>query len=73
MGIDIISGNIEEEVFRIFDDYLFDLEGEDRAADLDRYLSLVENLDQTSVLDQQINSGVKRAVAAYFPPRRKSS
>jgi hypothetical protein len=67
--LQIVSREVEEEVFRIFDDYLFDVYGVERAVYLQNQLSSVEGSD-LSELDQQITNGLNRAVAAYFPLRR---
>jgi hypothetical protein len=67
--LEILNGDVEEEVLRIFDDYLFDIDAAERITYLEERLSLVEDLD-LSELDQQITRGLSRAVQIYFPPGR---
>ena len=72
--IEIIQGYIEEESFQIFDDYLFNLNSDDRINNLNRYLSLAESCGgELSETDRLIASGIKRAVDAHFPLRRSSN
>ena len=67
--LEIVSGDIEEEAFRILDDYLFDVESGKRVRALQSHLNLVESLDNLGRVDRQITSGLNRAVEAYFPLR----
>ena len=72
--LEIIKGNIEEQVFVAFDDYLFSLNLDDRLNNLNRYLSLAESCGrELSETDALIASGIKRAVDAHFPLRRSSN
>ena len=72
--LEIIKGNIEEQVFVAFDDYLFSLNLDDRLNNLNRHLSLAESCGrELSETDALIASGIKRAVDAHFPLRRSSN
>lgn len=68
--LEIVTGDIEEEVFRIFDNYLFNLEANKRVRILEGNLSLVEGADNLSETDKKVALGLRRAAAAHFPLRR---
>lgn len=72
MKLEIIEGNIEEEVFRTMDNYLFDAQGAERVEFLKAHLSLVEGHDLNDV-NSWVTSGIRRAVESYFPLRRFSN
>lgn len=72
MKLEIIEGNIEEEVFRTMDNYLFDAERAERVEFLKAHLSLVEGHDLNDV-NSRVTSGIRRAVESYFPLRRFSN
>jgi hypothetical protein len=72
--LEIIKGDIEEQAFVAFDDYLFNLNSDDRLNNLNQHLSLAHRCGrEISETDGLIASGIKRAVDAYFPLRRSSN
>ena len=72
--LEIIKGDIEEQAFVAFDDYLFNLNSNDRINNLNQHLSLAEISGyELSEIDGLIASGIKRAVDAHFPLRRSSN